>query len=206
MVYFSKNMGKTKKWGKKTIKTSKNRPKIILLLTTHDNTHACLSLSKKKGYGIGSVLRLSKYYGHDDYDWSPGNIHFQYMFNMKKGSGIGISLDYTHSHYHTKDICFRYDEKGHFIGGYIKEGSNKTEWFTICAIYRGYWLVQNDYSLYSRYGVGMALAMGSDSGTYFVPVWSPLGMEFSNSKIKISMEFPSIGSYGVLNVGLKYLF
>lgn len=162
------------------------------------------------GYGRGTILQVFDYYGHDDHKWWKGNIHLQYMYNIKKDFGIGLSLDYTHSYLKIKELRYNYDENDRFIGGYIHYDRNHTDWFTVSAVCRQYWFIKKRFAMYSKGGVGMALASGAESGIYFVPNISPISfehMEFlGDSKLKSSIELFSIGSFGFFNIGLTYTF
>lgn len=158
------------------------------------------------GYGRGTVLQVFDYYGHDHHRWWKGNIHVQYLYNIKNGFGIGVSLDYTHSYLPIKDLRFKFDDKDRFIGGYIHYDRKNTDWFTISTVGRRYWFVKQSFSMYSKLGFGMVLARGSEKGVYFTPNASPVAYEYGNSRLKVYMELFSIGTNGIFNVGLTYAF
>lgn len=161
------------------------------------------------GYGRGNVLespsKNSDNYIENSYKWWKGNIHLQYLYNMNDDLGLGLSVDFTRS-YFTKELYYNYDKNGRFIGGSLLDKKRYTNWFTVSATGRYYWFNKESCAMYSRLGMGLALATGTEKKVSIMPNISLISIENGGSRLRFFMELLSIGTYGVINFGIKYSF
>ena len=158
------------------------------------------------GYGLGTIVSFNDY-SDDDNEFTKGNIHLQYLYNVNRHIGLGVLVDYSHSYIPTREVCFDYDEKNRFIGGHLKDIKNGTEWFTISPTARFYWFNNKHFAMNSRFGIGLLFSAGYDKRKRrIMPNLSPLSIEFGSTRFRFCTELLAIGSYGVFNGGLKYSF
>lgn len=158
------------------------------------------------GYGLGTVVSFNDY-SDDDNEFTKGNIHLQYLYNVNRHIGLGVFVDYSHSCIPKREVCFDYDEKNRFIGGHLMDVKNETEWFTLSPTARFYWFNNKHFAMYTRVGMGLLLSAGYDKRKRrIMPNLSPISLEFGGPKLRFCTELLAIGSYGVLNGGLKYSF
>lgn len=158
------------------------------------------------GYGR-KALTEAKGYSDENNEWTLGNFHFQYIYNVTSHIGLGAFVDYTHSYIPGREVCFDYDDKNRFIGGHLNDIHKGTGWFTISPTARFYWFNHKYYAMYSRFGLGLIFSSGYDScKKSVIPNISLVSMEFGNKKLRFCSELLSIGTYGVFNGGIKYSF
>lgn len=155
------------------------------------------------GFGKSTTLKPSTHHSNNVYKWYPINYHLMYHYNLTPKIGIGISLDYTRS-YFTKEICYEYNEKGRFIGGHLVDKKKYTEWISLSTSFRHYWFNKKHFAMYSRYGLGVTFTEGQERNTSILFNLSPFSIEFGDKRLRFYSELLSIGSYGLINGGLKF--
>ena len=161
------------------------------------------------GYGAGNILE-SPSKNNDDfienaYKWWKGNIHLQYLYNLNEKLGLGLSADFTRS-YSTKELCYNYDKYDRFIGGSLLDKKRYTNWFTVSATGRYNWFKGDNYAVYSRLGIGLAMATGAEKKVSVMPNIAPFSIEFGYERLRFFTELFEVGTYGVYNLGIKYSF
>ena len=161
------------------------------------------------GCGYGQLMSLDTWADEDD-EWQAPSLHLQYLYNVNRHIGIGFMMDYARSSWSetSKELVSRYDERGRFIGAYIKETEYKehTTWLTFSPTVRIYWFNRDRFAMYSRMSLGILTANGHDSITCVMPTFSPISVEWGSRQLRFFTEILSVGSLGLINGGLKYSF
>ena len=162
------------------------------------------------GLGWGSLMQDGRsvwsFYDDDGHNFPMGNLHLQYLYNVNRHIGFGGLLDLACGYREVREVHYSYDEKDRVIGGHSKGVKKYTEWFTLSPAARFYWFNNKNFAMYSRVGVGVVFGVGQDNGIAVMPNLSPISMEFGGPRRRFCTELLAIGSYGLLNGGLKYSF
>lgn len=159
------------------------------------------------GWGYGTLLMVKDFYHSVSNKWPFPSVHLQYMYNINRKAGLGLTLDYTYNGSDTyKEVVPKYDMKGRFIGGDLIETKNRINWITICPTARFYWFDKGYFAMYSRFGAGIVIASDYVNRTYFMPNISPVALEWGGRHLRFCTEICSIGSLGLLNGSMKWSF
>lgn len=154
------------------------------------------------GCGYIPVMPLSDWPDEDE-RWQSPSLHLQYLYNINRRIGFGAMVDYIHSTWNSDDMNYLYKYKNK---DKIFKDKESTNWVSFGLTARVYWFKKDYFAMYSRVGISYLSASGHDSGIYWVPTFSPVSMEWGGGNVRFCTEILSVGTFGMINGGIKYTF
>lgn len=122
-------------------------------------------------------------------DYKPGpEAHLQYLYNVNKCVGLGAMSVFEYYEAH------RSNEHGVLI--------------TFNPVARFYWFNKQNFAMYSKIGAGVCVGIVIEDEVETIPMINilPVGIEFGGRKWRGFTEIFPIGTVGVFNGGIKYIF
>lgn len=190
---------------------------VVALMTTmnlnaqNEDLRHELSLS----YGVGSIAQLGDGIGEGlglvftktEFDDGSiiGPISLEYFYHLDNPR-LAIGGSFTYSKWDS-DVLVRKSD--------TKVGERKRNFFSVMPSFKGYWINNNHFGLYSKASAGVGFlkctdkdfetnVKKDDNGCYFMFQLSPIGIEFG-SKFRGFAE-AGVGDQGFLQAGIRYKF
>ncbi len=120
-------------------------------------------------------------------DYKPGpEMHLQYLYNVNECIGLGAMSVFE---YYGGN---RRDEHGVLI--------------TFNPVARFYWFNKKNFAMYSKVGTGVCVGIEDEVETIPMINVIPVGIEFGGRKWRGFTEIFPIGTVGLINGGIKYIY
>ncbi len=151
------------------------------------------------GYLVGGVMGIMFSLGHFNFENTimPGSLAVEYNRNVNSWFGYGglASFEYVTSDTYSTD-----SEGNKTYGDKFNLGAA-----TLMPTTHFFWFRNPTFGMYSKLGVGLGVAFGSDTSLFPAFQVSPVCMEFGGDKVKGLFEL-GVGIQGIAVLGIKRCF